>query len=276
MTASPAPARPRLIVTADDFGLHTAVNQAVERGFRDGVLRAASLMVTAPAVADAVARAKRMPKLAVGLHLVLADGQSALPPSQIPALVDARGRFGDHMARDGVRFFFLPHVRRQLAAEIRAQFEAFAATGLPLDHVNAHKHFHLHPTVLSLMLSIGRGYGLRAVRWPAEPGSSPWLKPWLALMRHRLRRAGVRSNDQVFGIRHSGGMDEQALLDVVQRLPAGLSELYLHPATHGELTPTVADYRHADELAALLSPRVQQAIAEHCQLCNGFSDPAAA
>lgn len=276
MTATPTPARPRLIVTADDFGLHPAVNQAVERGFRDGVLRAASLMVTAPAVADAVARARNMPGLAVGLHLVLADGQSALPPPRIPALVDARGQFGDHMARDGIRFFFLPHVRRQLAAEIRAQFEAFAATGLPLDHVNAHKHFHLHPTVLSLMLSIGRDYGLRAVRWPAEPGTGPWLKPWLALMRHRLRRAGVRSNDHVFGIQHSGHMDEQVLLDVVQRLPDGLSELYLHPATHGELTPAMADYRHADELAALLSPRVRQAIAEHCQLCSGFSDPAAA
>nr|WP_199039334.1 hopanoid biosynthesis-associated protein HpnK [Dyella sp. ASV24] len=276
MTAPPAPARPRLIVTADDFGLHTAVNQAVERGYREGVLRAASLMVTAPAVADAVARAKQMPGLAVGLHLVLADGQSALPPSRIPDLVDARGNFGDNMVRDGFRFFFLPHVRAQLAAEIRAQFEAFAATGLPLDHVNAHKHFHLHPTVLTLMLSIGRSFGLRAVRWPAEPNSSPWLTPWLALMRHRLRRAGVRSNDHVFGIQHTGAMDEKVLLDVVQRLPNGLNEIYLHPATHGELTPAMANYRHADELAALLSPRVQQAVAEHCQLCAGFSDPAAA
>jgi hopanoid biosynthesis associated protein HpnK len=276
MTEAPASARPRLIVTADDFGLHPAVNHAVERGFREGVLRAASLMVTAPAVADAVARAKRLPGLAVGLHLVLADGLSALPPSQIPELVDARGRFGDDMVRDGFRFFFLPYVRRQLEAEIRAQFEAFAATGLPLDHVNAHKHFHLHPTVLSLILSIGREHGLRAVRWPAEPGSGPWLKPWLALMRFRLRRAGMRTNDHVFGIRQTGAMDEQALLDVLQRLPRGLSELYLHPATHGELTPTMANYRHADELAALLSPRVRRAVAEHCQLCNGFSDPAAA
>ncbi|WP_109124506.1 hopanoid biosynthesis-associated protein HpnK [Dyella sp. C11] len=276
MTAARSPTRPRLIVTADDFGLHPAVNLAVERGFREGVLRAASLMVTAPAVADAVARAKRMPGLAVGLHLVLADGQSALAPSRVPSLVDARGRFGDDMVRNGFRFFFLPHVREQLAAEIRAQFEAFAATGLPLDHVNAHKHFHLHPTVLSLMLSIGRDYGLRAVRWPAEPGAAPWLKPWLALMRHRLRRAGVRSNDHVFGIQHSGAMDEQALLEVLERLPEGLSELYLHPATHGDITPAMVDYRHADELAALLSPRVRRAVAEHCHLCHGFSDPAAA
>jgi hypothetical protein len=71
-------------------------------------------------------------------------------------------------------------------------------------------------------------------------------------------------------------MDEAALLEVLRQLPDGLSELYLHPATHGKLTPAMADYRHTDELAALLSPRVHQAIAEHCQLCHGFSDPAAA
>ncbi|WP_114241540.1 hopanoid biosynthesis-associated protein HpnK [Dyella sp. C9] len=276
MSVSQARARPRLIVTADDFGLHEAVNQAVERGYRDGVLRAASLMVTAPAAEDAVERARRLPGLAVGMHLVLADGQAALPPERIPDLVDAQGRFGDAMARDGARFFFLPRVRRQLAAEIRAQFEAYAATGLALDHVNAHKHFHLHPTVLSLLLSIGRDYGLRAVRLPSEPGTGPWLRPWIALMRHRLRRAGVRCNDHVFGIRHSGGMDEQTLLDVVEQLPDGLSELYLHPATHGELTVSMASYRHADELAALLSPRVRAAIALHCELCHGFGDPAAA
>src|SRR5579871_109698 len=87
MNVALAPTRPRLIVTADDFGLHEAVNEAVERGYREGVLRAASLMVTAPAVADAVARARNSPGLAVGLHLVLADGQAALPPTQIPELV---------------------------------------------------------------------------------------------------------------------------------------------------------------------------------------------
>ncbi|WP_397448015.1 hopanoid biosynthesis-associated protein HpnK [Pseudomonas sp. NA-150] len=267
-------ARPRLIVTADDFGLHPAVNQAVEQAYREGVLRAASLMVAAPAALDAIARARRLPGLAVGLHLVLADGNAMLPAQQIPDLVDERGEFNSAMVRNGFRFFFLPRVRRQLAAEIRAQFEAFAASGLSLDHVNAHKHFHLHPTVLSLVLSIGREFGVRAVRLPAEPGMGPWLRPWLALMRWRLDRAGVVYNDHVFGLQHSGGMDEAAVLSLLQRLPNGLSELYLHPATHGGLTPGMADYRHVDELAALLSPRVRSAIVGRYQLCNGFADSA--
>lgn len=263
-------ARPRLIVTADDFGLHQAVNEAVERGCRDGVLRAASLMVAAPAASDAVARARRLPELAVGLHLVLADGAPMLPPSEVPDLVGRDGRFGSDMARDGVKFFFLPHVRRQLAAEIRAQFEAYAATGLVLDHVNAHKHFHLHPTVLSLILATGREYGLKAVRLPVEPSMPGWLRPWLDLMRWRLERNGIAHNDHVFGISHSGGMDEATVLDIIDSLPAGVSEMYLHPAARNQLTPSMAEYRHTDELAALISPAVQARVAERCELLPGF------
>src|SRR5580700_770737 len=127
---------PGLIITADDFGLHESVNEAVERAHREGVLSAASLIVAAPAAVDAIARARALPSLRVGLHLVLADGQAILPHAVIPDLVDAEGRFGNRMVRDGVRFFLLPRVRRQLATEIRAQFEAFAASGLSLDHVN--------------------------------------------------------------------------------------------------------------------------------------------
>ena len=266
----------RLIINADDFGLAVSVNEAVERAHRDGVLTTASLMVGAAAVADAVDRAKRLPTLGVGLHLVLADGPAVLPPAQIPDLVGADGRFGDRMARDGARFFFLPRVRRQLAAEIEAQFAAFAATGLPLDHVNAHKHFHLHPTVLSLILSIGRRYGLRALRLPSEPNTAPLLAPWMALMRTRIDRAGLLRNDQVYGLAQSGTMDEAAVLAAIAAMPAGLSEIYLHPATTHGLTPTMSTYRHEDELAALLSPRVREAIAARGAVLGRWSDFVAA
>jgi hopanoid biosynthesis associated protein HpnK len=244
-------AGPGLIITADDFGLHASVNRAVLRAHREGVLSAASLMVGAAAALEAVAVARACPGLRVGLHLVLADGVAVLPPRLIPGMV-----------ADGFRFFFLPHVRRQLAAEIRAQFEAFAATGLVLDHVNAHKHFHLHPTVLSLILGIGREFGLRAVRLPLESGLPPWLRPWLFLLRARLRAAGIAHNDYLLGLRLSGHFDEDALLAALRRLPpAGVGELYLHPALESgtAIAASMAGYRHADEFAALVSPRVARA-----------------
>jgi hopanoid biosynthesis associated protein HpnK len=263
-----------LIFTADDFGLHERVNEAVERAHLQGVLTAASLMVAAPAARDAVARARRLPELRVGLHLVLADGAAFLPREAIPALVDADGRFGDNMLRDGFRFFLLPEVRKQLALEIRAQFEAFAKTGLPLDHVNTHKHFHLHPTVLGLIIEIGRDYGMRAMRLPCESREPLWLKPWIRLVRDRLDRAGIAHNDYVVGIAKTGQMTEGVLLEALARLPDGVGEIYCHPAVVGEgaLTRGMSNYRHADELAALLSPRVAAAIEAAGATCGGFAD----
>jgi hopanoid biosynthesis associated protein HpnK len=273
--APPCAGAPRgLILTADDFGLHPAVNQAVELAHRHGVLDAASLMVGAPAARDAVARARRLPGLRVGLHLVLADGAALLPRAAIPDLADGEGRFRAGMVRAGCRFFLLPRVRRQLAAEIRAQFEAYAATGLRLDHVNTHKHFHLHPTVLSLILGIGREFGLRAMRLPRE-ASPPWLlRPWLALLRRRLRAAGIVHNDQVAGIAASGAMDEAALLAALAGLPGGVTEIYLHPAlvSGAAVAPSMSRYRHADELAALLSPRVAAALEQVTARRGGFAD----
>jgi len=254
-----------LIITADDFGLHERVNEAIERGHREGILGCTSLMVSAPAAADAIARAKRCPSLRVGLHIVLADGQSTLGAARVPALTKASGWMPDAPFFDGVRYSLLPHVRRQLAEEIRAQFEAFTATGLPLDHVNTHKHRHVHPVVLSLILAIGRDYGMRAMRLPSEAHAPLWLRPWTALVRRRLARARIAHNDYVIGIAQSGRFDETAWLAAIAEIGShtgGVVEIYCHPAVQGRapLTPSMQDYRHADEFAALLSPRVAKAL----------------
>jgi hopanoid biosynthesis associated protein HpnK len=275
-----------LIVTADDFGLHDAVNEAVQQAARAGILTAASLMVGAPAAGDAIRRARSLPNLRVGLHVVLADGSATLAPHLIPALADPAGRMDGRMLSRGLRFFALPRVRRQLDAEIRAQFSAFARTGLPLDHVNVHKHFHLHPSLLEMLLRIGREYGVTAVRVPDEPlwfaaRSGGWtagagaalLTPWVALMKMRLRSAGIIHNDHIFGIAASGAMDEAKLLQVIGRLPQGVSEIYLHPAMAGHvISPSMSEYRHSEELAALLSPRVRAAITEGNIGHGGYGD----
>ncbi|MBV9587567.1 MAG: hopanoid biosynthesis-associated protein HpnK [Alphaproteobacteria bacterium] len=262
----------RLIVTADDFGRDIAVNEAVERAHRDGILSTTSLMVGAPAAADAVARARRQADLHVGLHLVLIDGDPVLPREELGCLVRCDGRFDDNPLRSGLRFCFRPKACRLLAAEIRAQFEAFRATGLALDHVNAHKHMHLHPTVARLVIEIGRDYGMHAVRLPAEskktlrrafPGERLSSTPpavAVAALRRRLRRSGLAFNDHVFGIAWSGGMTEERVLELLPHLPRGVSEIYSHPAT--DASAAVPGYRPLEELAALVSPRVQQLIDE--------------
>lgn len=278
----------QLIITADDFGADAAVNEAVELGHTGGVLTAASLMVSAPAVADAVERANRLPSLRVGLHLVLVEAQSLLGHAALPDMTTADGAFRTDMAGLGVDIFFKPRVRRQLAAEIRAQFEAFAATGLRLDHVNTHKHFHLHPTICGLIVRIGREFGLDAMRVPAEPravlnAAEPTVTapaaaitaPWAALMRGRLKRAGIRTPDQVFGLTWSGAMTPRRVEALVRHLPNGLSEIYLHPATADAYPGSAPGYRYTEELAALTAPEVQAAVRRSGAPLGGFADFAA-
>jgi len=232
-------------------------------------------MVGAPAAADAVRRAKAMPALRVGLHLVVIEGASVLPAAEIPDLVGADGGFASDQLRLGVRYFFYPHVRRQLAREIRAQFAAFSETGLALDHANAHKHMHLHPTVGALMLRIGREFGLPAVRVPAEPPGvlaacgadvgmgDRALYQWTRLLRWQARRAGVGVNDHCFGIGWSGGMTTERVLTLLAHLPEGVSEIYFHPAARRDaaLERLMPGYGHEAELAALCDARVARVLA---------------
>lgn len=266
----------KLIVCADDFGLDIAVNEAVEQAHLQGILSSASLMVAGPAAADAVERAHRLPRLRVGLHLVLVDGRPVLPSAEVPELIRTNGEFDWNMTRAGVRFFFLPNVRRELAMEIRAQFEAFRAIGLRLDHVNAHKHMHVHPTVARLIVEIGRDYGMKAVRIPLEPVDvlraafpeehyhRPLYRPWIRLLRRRLRCAGLLVNDYLFGLAWSGAMVEERLLRLIPQLPDGVGELYLHPATKrsSSLAAVMPGYSQCEELAALLSPSVRALITQ--------------
>ncbi len=238
------------------------MNEAVERAHRDGALTHASLMVAGPAAADAVARAKALPRLEVGLHLVAVEGPAILPPAEIPDLVDDAGWFPSDQLRLGPRYSFDRRARAQLRREIAAQFAAFAATGLQLAHADAHKHMHMHPFVADLLIEHGRRHGLARVRVPREPGLR-LMSAWSHMLRGKLRRAGIAAPDQVFGLADSGRMTEARVLDILAHLPPGDTELYFHPATRRDplLDRLMPTYQHEAELAALLSPALKAAVA---------------
>ncbi len=267
----------RLILNADDFGAAPEVNEAVERAHRNGVLRSASLMVGAAAADDAIERARRMRGLAVGLHVVLVNGRPVLPPEHVPDLVDARGEFLVDLVRAGFRFFLRRGIRAQLAAEIRAQFERFAQTGLGLDHVDAQSHMHVHPTVFRLIVRIGGEYGMHAIRIPREPfGTTRGIAPWLWLMRVRARRAGIACNDYALGVTEAGALTEQRVLQLLENLPDGVTEIFFHPATQAfdGADRGTEGYAWEGELAALTSPLVRDAIARNGLVSTTYGEVA--
>ena len=265
----------RLTVTADDFGISADVNAAVIETHREGIVTAASLMVTGAAAEEAVRLARAHPTLAVGLHLVLVDGAAALPRREIPHLLSASGEFPKSPTRAGLRYQFSREARVELKREIVAQLEAFRRTKLPLAHVDGHHHLHLHPVVLRILAEVAPEYGIPAVRLPAEelatavlldPVRTPRNVVWSGMFRglaagakRRLLRAGVRFADRVYGLFGTGRVDERYLLQLVPRMRGRRVELYAHPSSAGP-------GRGPDERRALLSPRIREAV-----LAAGFA-----
>ena len=263
----------QLILTADDFGLSNSVNAAVMRAHQQGVLTSASLMVAGDAAAQAVALAKATPTLAVGLHVVLASGRSLLPPQAIPHLVDATGKFPGNPLIAGLRCVATREARAELRLELEAQFESFAASGVPLNHVDSHLHYHIHPFVLDLLLPLAQQYGARGLRIPHDD-----LGQALAYDRHRavqkigltfifgllgrlyhakIRRYRLAVADRVYGMLQSGQMSERYVLGLLETFNAPAAEIFFHP----DLAPTqIHQGPNPDDLATLLSPAIRQMI----------------
>ncbi|MBV8752462.1 MAG: hopanoid biosynthesis-associated protein HpnK [Hyphomicrobiales bacterium] len=282
----------KLIITGDDFGMSVEVNEAVEEAHRRGVLTSASLVMAGEAAADAIARARRMPALGVGLHVALLHAPAALSKEQVADLLDENGcGFSRRTWKTGCKLALFPHVRRQALAEVRAQFELFRKTGLALDHVDGHKHFHQHPWLLAALIALAPEYRIRAIRLPREPALCSWRAagrvglgrrlldvaghwPLLRLMRRVLRSAGIVSNDWFFGKHDGGAIGRNWVLRLLEQLPPGVSEIGLHPARRSWPPPygPPTHWRVTDELEALIDPDVVAACRRPGVRLAKFSD----
>ncbi|HET6412864.1 MAG TPA: hopanoid biosynthesis-associated protein HpnK [Anaeromyxobacter sp.] len=271
----------RLLVTADDFGWSPAVNAAVGQASADGILTGASLMVTGEAAGEAVALARGRPALAVGLHLALSGAFPALPPGRIPHLVGRDGRLEPDPVRAGLRYGTSAAARRELEAEIEAQFARFAATGLALSHVDGHHHLHLHPAAFPLVAELARRHGALGVRLPweglaalseARPRRAALEALALGALARRwrplARRHGLAFAPRVHGIVRSGCMDAPYLTRLIDRLESRVTEIFLHPSTD----PGRARGPNPGDLAALVAPAVRSAIAARGLVLGTYAD----
>jgi len=270
----------QLIITSDDFGLSRGVNKAVEKAWQEGLLTCASIMPGGTAFDDAVAIARRNPGLQVGLHLTLVQGQSVLPHAEIPGLVNEAGCFSDNPVSAGMRYFFNKGLYKQLKREIEAQIQRVADSGIPLSHIDGHLNIHLHPTVFAFLTDLMPRYGITSFRLSRERlahnlrfdqerrlGKSVERVIFGSLAGHarpHLDRLGIRYAGEVKGVLNSGRMTEEYLLNIIDGLKEGLTELYFHPGIlpDAEISRRMPDYRHEEELAAIISPSLKGRLAE--------------
>lgn len=259
----------RLIVNADDFGLHEQINKGIIKGFRDGFITSASLMWSAPAYKDAVSSAVENPGLGIGIHLTLIGSiEPVLPEKGVKTLLDGNGAFLPDYRVFAKRFYSGKIRKDEVEAEMRAQIERALASELNITHLDSHQHLHVFPGIIDIVIRLCREYKIKAVRIPKEDYlfcggfnakkrfvARGGLSFFAARAADRLKGAGILFPDHFFGMLAGGNLNEKLVRNIILSLPDGTSEIMTHPGIeNGELARKFDwNYHWEKELEAFLS-----------------------
>ena len=253
----------RLIVTADDFGASSFVNEAVIRAFKEGILRFASLLVDGPAASEAAKLARENPGLGVGLHLEL----GTVPHSPVVS---------------GLGYFFLKKWRASLDFEIKRQIEKLKNFGILPTHADGHTNIHIHPVIFPALLRACQKHEISRLRVPAgeyhlgrlylkkipflnkmEYAAFGILGPYLKKQAKKIAPE-IEILPRCFGLLRSGRMTEDYVLRLLENLPEGDSEIYFHPSLDPKSRATgdfpTKTHQTITEFETLTSPRILESL----------------
>ncbi len=278
---------PRLIISADDFGLTPGVNQAVRELAAVGTITATNVMVNMPYADQISFVAAEYPRLSIGIHINLTQGRPVLPPEQVSSLVDENGVF--HPRRELTRRAMLGRVsHKECAREISAQVARLTELiGDRVDHWNSHEGIHRYNPVTSAAMRACRSAAIQGMRthrhlFLGNGGGLSWHQRLSGLLKERyyqwlswraqryfcmpdaiVARRGASSLDVIFWI-------------IEKTLPEGVWEIVCHPATtvDGLWGTTMVETRvlefewlaSKEFRSAVLSSRVE--LLSFSELCN--------
>lgn len=275
----------RLIINADDFGLTPGVNRAIAEAHQNGVVTSATLMANSGAYAEAVQSAKATPRLSIGCHVVLVDGEPMLPCERVPTLLADSVRFPNGFGVIARRALRKKIDSAEIEAEVIAQIHRIQESGMTVSHVDSHKHVHMLPQIGAAIIRAARACGVRSIRNPFVP-----VKPLAAA--HLLRRphlwtrytetkilrsyhrrfrqlvsdANMLTPDGSFGVVSTGALDLDLFRAIVGSIPDGTWEFVCHPGyvdnALGTIRTRLRESREK-ELLVLTSDDARRALADN-------------
>jgi len=267
----------KAIINADDFGLSRGVNEGIILAHQKGILTSATLMANMPGFAHAVELAKQNIKLGVGIHLNIVRGRPLSPANRVGSLLNKDNKFFSSL------FIFLGRIgtrkinQQEIELELRAQIEKILKNGIQISHFDSEKHMHCLPSLLKIVLKLGKEYNIKRIRYINEYCLSPRLfqsvKSILASlsclrMKRRIQENGILTPDRSYGLGKSGQMSSSRIKRILSNLKDGVTEVIVHP---GYITQELLDlekeigtyyinrYREK-ELKALLDEDLKQII----------------
>ena len=277
-----------LIVNADDLGWTTGVNRGIAEAHRGGIVTSTSLLANGLAFDDGVNVSRALPALGVGVHLNLNDGKPVHSSRAVPSLVNEQGNLSG-----GPEQLLLKLARRKLKLneverEWEAQIERVRAAGISPTHLDGHKHVHMLPGLFPIALKLAKKFGIASIRISSEASSlrsalsgksrrDSGVKLKQGLQARALKllsgdarkladKAGIEAADFFCGVAQTGVLSRDGVLDLLESLPEGTTELMCHPGYVDDDLAASATRLQASretELAILTDTAVRKSVASH-------------
>lgn len=255
----------RLVINADDLGLSRGVNRGIIKSAECGVVTSVSMIANMPDWDDALARlhATRA-DISVGLHFNIVAGR---PLTSAPSITDPTTGAFYSLPQLAMRAISGRVSRDDVSAECVAQLAKLRAAGIRVSHIDSHRHVHALPGIGGAVLETAQMLGISMVRTPLEPlnvNPGHWQatlkKMMLGASWHAWHGWHAPSLDHFFGISLQGGSHfTECLNNVVDQLPAGTSEIMVHPGFTDAALASVDGYtwQRECEIEALTSPTLR-------------------
>lgn len=257
----------RLIVTADDVGLHRGMTLGAVEAHEKGIVTACSVVANGAELDHAVELLGGRRSLDVGAHLCFVEERPLRPAERVRSLVGGDGRFHPHFKSFFVRYQLGRIDFAELRDELRLQIETLVARGFEIVHFNGHQHLHLLPRVFDVVEKLAEEFGVRWVRIPRErsrggmvrQASIRVLNAYAAAAR---QGATTLHADRTIGISEAGHLDAAKILELIEEIE-GVTELVVHPGRGDRELSSAYGWQYAwdGETDALCSSVVREKLA---------------
>jgi hopanoid biosynthesis associated protein HpnK len=277
-----------LIVNADDLGWTAGVNRGIAEAHRSGIVTSTSLLANGKAFDDGVNVSRALPAIGVGVHLNLSDGAPVCESRRVPSLVDEHGKLSG-----GPEQLLMKLARRNLKLgeverEWEAQIEKIRGAGIAPTHLDGHKHVHMLPGLFPIALKLAKKHGISSIRISSEASSlraalsgksgrdagvklkqgiqARALKLLSGDARKLADKAGIEAADYFCGIAQTGVLSRDGVLELLETLPEGTTELMCHPGYVDDdlvASATRLQASRETELAILTDTAVRKSVASH-------------
>ena len=275
-----------LIVNADDLGWTEGVNRGILDAFRGGIVTSSTLLANGAAFAEAVKAAKSAPRLALGVHLNLSDGEPVADRESVISLLNDDACFAG-----GPESLLWKRARRglildEVEEEWDAQIQKVSDAGIRPTHLDGHKHVHMLPGFFEIALRLAKKHGIEAIRVSLEESSlraalasgsqhragvvmkqgvqARGLKLLARDARKRAAHMGIATADYFCGIAQTGELTLKGVEQLLKNLPEGTTELICHPGYADEALQKSATRLQASrekELQILTDTRIRNLVA---------------